>query len=140
MHLSSKTRYSIMAVAELAVLENKNAEKIPVSLSLISESQKISLSYLEQLFSKLKKAGIVKSIKGPGGGYNLAKDSKDIKLSDIRFAIDIEAQDIQTICPEGGTCTKGFKCNSYKLWSKMSEKINEFLDEITLQNLLDNEF
>ncbi|MCP4355396.1 MAG: Rrf2 family transcriptional regulator [Proteobacteria bacterium] len=140
MQLSSKTRYSIMAVAELAVLETQEATKVPVSLALISERQKISLSYLEQLFSKLKKAGLIKSIKGPGGGYNLAKNANDIKLSEIRFAIDAEAQDTQTICPEGGKCTKEFKCNSYKLWGKLSERINEFLDDITLQNLLDNEF
>lgn len=139
MQLSSRTRYSIMAVAELAKLEEKSTEILPISLATISERQKISLSYLEQLFAKLKKAEIVTSVKGPGGGYNLAKKPKNIKLNEIRNAIDLkENQEVPIVCPERGKCTKGFTCNSHSLWYKLSERINEFLGEITLDDLIND--
>lgn len=139
MQLSSKTRYSIMAVAELANLEKKDEEILPVSLATISQRQRISLSYLEQLFAKLKKAGVVSSVKGPGGGYNLARHPKDIKLNEIRNAIDLkDHEDVPVVCPERGKCTKGFECNSHTLWYRLSEKIDEFLESITLEDLIDH--
>lgn len=138
MQLSSKTRYSIMAVADLAVLELDGDTIKPVNLATISERQRISLSYLEQLFSKLRKAGIVKSIKGPGGGYNLARSKNEIRLSDIRKAIDTKEQ--VSLCPEGLKCKKGVECNSHLLWKELSLQLDAFLSGITLDSLLSKEF
>lgn len=125
-----------MAIADLAILTNKKNK--PVGLALISERQRISLSYLEQLFAKLKRAGIVKSVKGPGGGYLLGKPSSEIKLSEIKNAID-EKEEV-SVCPEGSKCKKGTECNSHLLWKELSLRLDSFLNSVTLESLINKDF
>jgi Rrf2 family iron-sulfur cluster assembly transcriptional regulator len=127
-----------MAIADLAILELQGDDIKPVVLSTISERQKISLSYLEQLFAKLKRAGLVKSVKGPGGGYNLAKPTDQIKLSEIKQAID--SKNNIALCPEDNKCRKGRACNSHLLWTELGKQLDSFLYGITLENLLNNDF
>ena len=112
MKLTTKGRYAVMAMADLAANENIN----PVSLNEIALRQNISLSYLEQLFLKLKNNNLVKSVRGPQGGYVLERNPKDIKLSNIIFAVDEEVKTLN--CKKDskkGCCGKSFKCITHNL-------------------------
>lgn len=130
MILTTKARYAVMAVIEIS--EHKKSE--PVSLQTISEKQKISLSYLEQIFSRLKKAGIVDSIKGPGGGYVLAKDAKDVNIADIIKAMGETVK--MTRCKTGAGCvTVSSKCKTHHLWRGLEDRIYQYLESISLSNL-----
>jgi len=106
----------------------------PVSLADISERQGISLSYLEQLFSKLRKYGLVNSIRGPGGGYRLGKCSAEIAVADVIIAVH-ESVDA-TKCQGKGNCQGGQQCITHSLWEDLSERIEEFLKNITLAELV----
>ena len=121
MILTTKARYAVMAVIEIA--ENKTNQ--PVSLQTISQRQKISLSYLEQIFLHLKKAGIVASVKGPGGGYILNKSRSDITISNIIKAIGEHIK--MTRCNNGkrGCTNSGTKCKTHHLWYGLEKKIYE---------------
>jgi Rrf2 family transcriptional regulator, iron-sulfur cluster assembly transcription factor len=134
MQLSTKGRYSIMAMLELAQMQETQNGVRSVSLAEISEKQDISLSYLEQLFAKLRKAGLVVSSRGPGGGYKLAKETYDIKLNEITKAV--EEPIIVTRCAGNANCVKGHKCNSHDLWMSLSEHIENFMQDITLAMVL----
>jgi len=134
MQLSTKGRYSIMAMLELAQMQETEDGQKPVSLSEISKKQDISLSYLEQLFAKLRKADLVVSSRGPGGGYKLAKETYDIKLSEITKAV--EEPILVTRCGGSSNCVKGVKCNSHDLWMSLSEHIETFMSDITLAMVL----
>ena len=106
----------------------------PVSLAGISERQDISVAYLEQLFSKLRRGNLVKSIRGPGGGYVLARDAADITIADIVFAVD-EPLDV-TRCGGNGNCAKGsIKCVTHNLWASLNERIIDYLESVTLSDL-----
>jgi Rrf2 family iron-sulfur cluster assembly transcriptional regulator len=131
MILTTKGRYAVMAVIEIA--ENKSNE--PVSLLEISKRQKISLSYLEQIFARLKKSGIVKSIKGPGGGYILAKNRKEITVAKIIKAIG-ESIKMTRCASEKKSCLNiSVKCKTHHIWHGLENKIYEYLDSISLQDL-----
>ncbi len=130
MILTTKARYAVMAVIEIAEHEKTQA----VSLQNISDKQKISLSYLEQIFSRLKKAGIVDSIKGPGGGYILAKNAEEISVADVIKAIGESVK--MTRCSTKEGCVKvSSKCKTHHLWRGLENRIYEYLESIPLSSL-----
>ncbi|PCI57614.1 MAG: Fe-S cluster assembly transcriptional regulator IscR [Gammaproteobacteria bacterium] len=130
MKLTSKGRYAVTAMLDVTI----HASHGPVSLADISERQGISLSYLEQLFSKLRKYGLVNSIRGPGGGYRLGRCSAEIAVADIISAVN-ESVDA-TKCQGKGNCQGGSQCLTHSLWQGLSERIEEFLKNITLAELV----
>lgn len=126
MRISTKGRYAVIAMLDIALHDKIG----PVTLSDISQCQGISLSYLEQLFSKLRKGKLVKGVRGPGGGYRLAIPSDQISIADIIDAVD-EKMDL-TKCGGKGNCNDGKKCLTHHLWHGLTVKLNEFLSGITL--------
>ena len=123
MKLTSKGRYAVMALVDLARFDNIN----PVSLRDISLRQGISLDYLEQIFSKLKKNNIVKSIRGTQGGYILSKNPNDIKLTNIFYAVDERVKTVQCKKDSKKGCTgKTTKCITHDLWDELENHINNF--------------
>ena len=130
MRLTTKGRYAVTAMLDLAL--HGNIE--PVSLAAISERQEISLSYLEQLFSKLRNHKLVVSVRGPGGGYRLSRNAENIHIAQIVDAVN-EPIDI-TNCKGKGNCQKGEVCLTHQLWTDLSQQIHEFLSGISLANLV----
>jgi Rrf2 family iron-sulfur cluster assembly transcriptional regulator len=130
MKLTSKGRYAVTAMLDVTI----HASSGPVSLADISERQAISLSYLEQLFSKLRKNGLVTSIRGPGGGYRLGRCSAKIAIADVISAVN-ESVDA-TKCHGKGNCQGGEQCLTHSLWEGLSQRIEEFLQNITLAELV----
>ena len=134
MRLTSKGRYAVTAMLDVAL----HSQQTPVPLADISERQGISLSYLEQLFSKLRKAGLVTSVRGPGGGYRLGLDAHSIAIGIVIAAVD-ESVDA-TKCNGKGDCQGGSRCLTHTLWRDLSSRISDFLNNITLGELMkDNE-
>lgn len=131
MRLSTKGRYSVTAMLDLAIHDRAG----PVTLADISQCQGISLSYLEQLFAKLRKAGLVKGVRGPGGGYRLARPASDITIAEIISSVD-ENVDV-TRCKGEGNCQGGDKCLTHELWVSLSARLYKFLDGITLAQFVD---
>ena len=135
MKLNSKSRYAVMALADIASFDKQN----PVSLRDISLRQNISLVYLEQIFSKLKKNNIVKSIRGTNGGYVLTKDPGQIKLSNIFSALDEKVKTVQCKKESKKGCNgKLTKCITHNLWDDLEIHINDFFDKKNLGDLLKN--
>jgi Rrf2 family iron-sulfur cluster assembly transcriptional regulator len=133
MKLTTKGRYAVMAMADLAT----NDKLRPISLSEISVRQNISLSYLEQLFVKLKNNHLVKSVRGPHGGYVLEKKAKDIKLSSIIFAVDEEVKTLN--CKKNskkGCGGRTVKCITHNLWDDLEKHINGFFENKNLNELI----
>lgn len=130
MKLTSKGRYAVTAVLDIAL----NAANGPVSLADISERQNISLSYLEQLFAKLRRDGLVKSVRGPGGGYQLGLPSDQISVGMIIVAVNENIH--VTKCLGSGNCQNGTECLTHALWEELSNRIETFLNEITLAELV----
>ncbi|ABE49078.1 Fe-S cluster assembly transcriptional regulator IscR [Methylobacillus flagellatus] len=130
MRLTTKGRFAVTAMLDLAL----NEEEKPVTLAGISERQGISLSYLEQLFSRLRRNGLVKSVRGPGGGYRLTKNHHEISVSDIITAVDelIDA----TQCGGKENCHEGKPCMTHDLWSSLNAKILEYLSGVALSDLV----
>ena len=134
MKLTSKGRYAVMAMADLA----SNQDSKPVSLVDISLRQNISLSYLEQLFSKLKSEKLVKSARGSYGGYLLDKSPKDIKLLNIITAVDEEVKTLKCKRESKKGCNgKNTKCITHNLWDNLENHINSFFDKINLEDLVE---
>ena len=131
MKLTTKGRYAVTAMLDLAL----HAQKGPVSLADISERQGISISYLEQLFSKLRKNELVSSVRGPGGGYRLSRDGNQIFVAQIIDAVD-EKVDV-TRCMGEGNCQDGETCLTHDLWQDLSNQLHNFLSEISVQSLVD---
>ncbi len=135
MKLTSKGRYAVMALVDLARFNNIN----PVSLRDISLRQGISLDYLEQIFSKLKKNEIVKSIRGTQGGYVLNKNPNDIKLTNIFHAVDEKVKTVQCKKESKRGCNgKATKCITHNLWDELEIHINTFFENKSLKDLLNN--
>ena len=135
MKLSSKGRYAVMALVDLARFDNIN----PVSLRDISLRQGISLDYLEQIFSKLKKNEIVKSIRGTQGGYILNKNPNDIKLTNIFHAVDEKVKTVQCKKESKKGCNgKATKCITHNLWDELEIHINTFFEKKSLEDLIRN--
>lgn len=133
MKLTTKGRYAVTAMLDLS-LHSGNG---PVSLVEISSRQDISLSYLEQLFSKLRRQSLVNSMRGPGGGYTLSRDPSDIAISSIIMAVD-ENLDVTNCGNASGGCSEQNKrCLTHNLWMDLSKRIQTFLDDISLQDLMD---
>ena len=135
MKLNTRARYAVMALADMASFGTQN----PVSLRDISLRQNISLVYLEQIFSKLKKNNIVKSIRGTNGGYILTKDPEKIKLSNIFLAVDEKVKTLQCKKESKKGCNgKLTKCITHNLWDDLEMHINDFFDKKNLGDLLKN--
>ncbi len=130
MRLTTKGRFAVTAMLDLAINE---ADK-PVTLAGISERQSISLSYLEQLFSRLRRSGLVKSVRGPGGGYRIAKKLDQVSVSEIISAVDelIDA----TQCGGQENCHDEGRCMTHDLWSSLNVKILEYLSGVSLADLV----
>ncbi len=131
MKLTSKGRYAVTAMLDLAFHD----EAGPVTLSHISQRQDISLSYLEQLFTRLRRHKLVISTRGPGGGYSLSRPADDIAVAEIIAAVD-EALDT-TRCSGANNCHEGRPCLTHELWDDLSHQIYQFLNEITLGKLVE---
>lgn len=130
MKLSTKGRYAVMAMADLGKLD---ADK-PVALADIAERQEISLSYLEQLFGKLRRAELVKSVRGPGGGYLLSRSAGEIRISDVIAAVDEPIS--ATRCSEAGGChSDKARCLTHDLWQALSYQIHLYLSSVTLADV-----
>ncbi|OAN14279.1 transcriptional regulator [Photobacterium jeanii] len=130
MRLTSKGRYAVTAMLDVAL----HSQDGPVPLADISERQGISLSYLEQLFSRLRKAGLVASVRGPGGGYRLGEEAQNIAIGMVIAAVD-ESVDA-TKCHGKGGCQGGARCLTHTLWHDLSSRISGFLNNITLGELM----
>ena len=130
MRLTSKGRYAVTAMLDVAL----HAEQGPVSLSDISQRQGISLSYLEQLFSRLRRKGLVDSVRGPGGGYCLSRAADQISIAGIIHAVD-ESIDA-TKCGGKSNCQGGVQCLTHTLWCNLTDQISDFLDKISLGQLV----
>lgn len=130
MHLTTKGRYAVTAMLDVAL----NGNESPVSLSDISLRQGISLSYLEQLFSKLRKQGLVESVRGPGGGYRLDKNKRQVTVLNIIDAVN-ENVDV-TLCQSKGNCHDGEICLTHHLWLDLSGQIRAFLNQVSLEDLI----
>ena len=130
MRLTTKGRFAVTAMVDLALRQNRG----PVTLAAISERQHISLSYLEQLFGKLRRAKLVSSVRGPGGGYNLAKPQESVSVADIILAVDepIDA----TQCGGKENCHDDRRCMTHDLWAALNDHIFTFLSGVTLAQLV----
>jgi Rrf2 family iron-sulfur cluster assembly transcriptional regulator len=135
MRLTTKGRFAVTAMLDLAINETQDAtDNKPVTLAAISERQDISLSYLEQLFSKLRRQGLVKSVRGPGGGYNLAKAYNEISVSEIINAVDEQIDATQ--CGGNENCKDEGRCMTHDLWTALNTKILEYLAGVTLADMV----
>mgnify|MGYP001821348139 CR=1 FL=1 len=131
MRLTTKGRYAVTAMLDLAL----HGDKGPISLADISGRQDISLSYLEQLFAKLRRNDLVSSVRGPGGGYRLSRGGHQIYVAEIIDAVN-ETVDA-TGCRGGADCQQGETCLTHHLWCDLSEQIHGFLSQISLANLVE---
>ncbi|MBW7469604.1 Fe-S cluster assembly transcriptional regulator IscR [Marinobacter sp. M216] len=130
MKLTTKGRYAVTAMLDLAL----HGDQGPVSLADISARQEISLSYLEQLFSRLRRQNLVVSIRGPGGGYRLSREAGQVFIAEV---VDAVSESLDTTrCGNKGDCQKGEKCLTHHLWSDLSDQIHQFLSEISLGDLM----
>ena len=130
MKLTTKGRFAVTAMLDLAMRQNRG----PVTLAAISERQHISLSYLEQLFGKLRRAKLVSSVRGPGGGYKLAQGPQQITVADIVTAVD-EPLDA-TQCGGKENCHDEKRCMTHDLWATLNEKMYDYLSSVTLADLV----
>lgn len=130
MKLTSKGRYAVTAMLDVALHSTRG----PVPLADISERQEISLSYLEQLFSRLRKEKLVESVRGPGGGYKLGRGANEIAIGEVIRAVD-ESVDA-TRCHGQSDCQGGERCLTHSLWEDLSDRISTFLNSITLGELM----
>lgn len=133
MRLTTKGRFAVTALLDLAMQHGNS----PVTLSEISRRQKISLSYLEQLFAKLRQSELVDSVRGPGGGYCLAKALDEMSVADIILAVDEPIDTTQ--CGGKENCHNDGKCMTHDLWAKLNDQIFDYLGAVTLKQLVDDQ-
>ena len=135
MKLSTKGRYAVMAMVDIAA----HTEGKPIALADVAERQEISLSYLEQLFGKLRRGGLVKSVRGPGGGYLLARGAADTRIADIIFSVDepIKATRCTPGSPTGCTSNKS-RCLTHDLWEELGNHIFLYLNSVSLADVVDD--
>ncbi|UAK74628.1 Rrf2 family transcriptional regulator [Eikenella corrodens] len=130
MRLTTKGRFAVTAMLDLALYGREN----PVSLNAISGRQNISLSYLEQLFGKLRRAGLVESVRGPGGGYLLSRQPGSINIAEIIYAAEDKLD--ATRCGGQTNCHKGAPCLTHDLWESLNQTIQGYLNSVSLQGVL----
>jgi Rrf2 family iron-sulfur cluster assembly transcriptional regulator len=130
MRLTTKGRFAVTAMVDLGMRQTHG----PVTLAAISERQHISLSYLEQLFGRLRRARLVSSVRGPGGGYNLARPAQNVSVADIIIAVD-EPLDA-TQCGGKENCHDDKRCMTHDLWATLNEKMQDYLSSVTLADLV----
>jgi Rrf2 family transcriptional regulator, iron-sulfur cluster assembly transcription factor len=138
MRLTTKGRFAVTAMIDLAMRQGNG----PVTLAGISERQAISLSYLEQLFGKLRRHEIVESIRGPGGGYSLARKADKVTVADIIIAVDEPLDATQCGGKDhchGADSATGARCMTHELWATLNEKMVDYLDSVSLQDLVDQQ-
>jgi Rrf2 family iron-sulfur cluster assembly transcriptional regulator len=133
MRLTTKGRFAVTAMIDLALREHNG----PVTLAGISQRQKISLSYLEQLFGKLRRHELVESTRGPGGGYTLGRVAREVTVADIIFAVD-EPLDA-TQCGGKENCLDDQRCMTHDLWANLNAKMVEYLDSVSLADLVEQQ-
>lgn len=134
MKLGTKGRYAVMALVELASHDTDS----PRTLAEIAESQSISLSYLEQLFSKMRKRGVVESMRGPGGGYKLAKPANKTRLSDVILAVDEPIKTTRCSPDSGRGCgPEGEQCATHELWEALRQHILSFLAKVSVADVIE---
>jgi Rrf2 family transcriptional regulator, iron-sulfur cluster assembly transcription factor len=131
MRLTTKGRYAVTAMLDLAIHQGKG----PTALADIAQRQGISLSYLEQLFAKLRRSGLVSSVRGPGGGYNLARPASEIHVAEVITAVDENVD--TTRCGGAANCYNNGPCLTHDLWMDLSQRIHDYLNHISLQQLVD---
>lgn len=131
MRLSTKAQYAVRAMVDLAL----NSQGTPVALKEISRREEIPLNYLEQLFYRLRKGGIVNSARGPGGGYFLARESSLIKIGEIVATVEEPLTPVSCMDEGKGGCRRGSRCVTHDVWLRLGDRIRDFLDSITLQDL-----
>ena len=134
MRLTTKGRFAVTAMIDVAMYGAMSGTKAPVTLAAVSDRQKISLSYLEQLFGKLRRHGLVDSVRGPGGGYHLARPPAEVSVADIILAVDepIDA----TQCGGRENCKDDRRCMTHELWASLNAHIFAFLRSVTLAQLV----
>jgi Rrf2 family iron-sulfur cluster assembly transcriptional regulator len=139
MRLTTKGRFAVTAMIDLAMRQGNG----PVTLAGISERQEISLSYLEQLFGKLRRHEIVESVRGPGGGYNLARPAEQVTVADIIIAVDEPLDATQCggkqNCRHGSDNEPGHRCMTHDLWATLNAKMVDYLDSVSLKDLVDQQ-
>ena len=136
MKLGTRGRYAVMAMAELAMRTGGASEAQPVTLAEIAARQDISQSYLEQLFGRLRRAGLVRSARGPGGGYRLARPAAELRIADIVVAVDENLR--ATRCPPDGRtgCMRDTsRCVTHDLWDELGIHIHDFLSAVSLEDV-----
>jgi Rrf2 family iron-sulfur cluster assembly transcriptional regulator len=140
MRLSTKGRYAVMAMADLAKNGRADGVQRAVSLAEIAARQEISLSYLEQLFARLRKSGLVQSVRGPGGGYRLAKDMRDTVVAEIVLAVDepIRATRCSGQGSPRGCMIGGERCITHNLWEDLGAEIHAYLAGVSLEDVVMN--
>jgi Rrf2 family transcriptional regulator, iron-sulfur cluster assembly transcription factor len=131
MRLTTKGRFAVTAMVDLAMRQTRG----PVTLAAISERQHISLSYLEQLFGKLRRSRLVSSVRGPGGGYNLARPAAEVTVAEIVCAVD-ESLDATQCGGKENCSTDEKRCMTHDLWTRLNEKMHEYLSSVTLADLV----
>lgn len=139
MRLSTRGRYAVMALVEMAAREGRSEGSVngrPVTLNDIAAAQQLSVAYLEQLFGRLRRAGLVASARGPGGGYRLARPADAIRIAEVVEAADEPI--VATRCEEGGPgCLGGTRCLTHDLWAELGDQIRLFLGAMTLADVVD---
>ena len=138
MKLSTRGRYAVMAMADLANHSEQAQTQDPETLAGIARRQEISLSYLEQLFAKLRRAGLVASVRGPGGGYRLAKPAEETRIADIILAVDEPLKATRCRSEAHGCLGKSGRCLTHDLWDELGLQIESFLASVTLADGIGN--
>ena len=134
MRLTTKGRFAVTAMIDLGLRQNNG----PVTLAAISQRQQISLSYLEQLFGKLRRHELVESTRGPGGGYTLSRKATDITVAEIIMSVD-EPMDATQCAGKENCHGEGARCMTHDLWASLNTRMVEFLESVTLQKLVDEQ-
>lgn len=134
MRLTTKGRFAVTAMIDLGLRQNNG----PVTLAAISQRQQISLSYLEQLFGKLRRHELVESTRGPGGGYTLGRKASEITVADIIVSVD-EPIDATQCSGKENCLSDGGRCMTHELWASLNSRMVEFLDSVTLQKLVEDQ-
>ena len=134
MKLTTKGRYAVTAILDMVVYGGN----LPVNLADIAQRESLSVSYLEQLFARLRRAGVVESVRGPGGGYSLARSARHMTVADVIFAVD-EPLDATSCGGKENCMGEAGRCMTHELWSALNQRMVEFLDSVTLQKLVDEQ-